>query len=187
VPSSAATVTTVPACLTPENPELWFKEEVQPHESNLRRWLHAKFPSLVDFDDLIQESYSRLIRAHRAGKVENAKNYLYATARNAALDFFRHQKVSQTDSLEATDNVTVLPDNADVPETVSRHQELAALREAISSLPPRCRQVFTLRKLYGMSHAEIGRQLNISAKTIEAQINFGMRRCAAYLRSRGMP
>jgi RNA polymerase sigma-70 factor (ECF subfamily) len=37
-----------------ENPELarWFAEEIQPHESALRGFLHARFPTLVDIDDL---------------------------------------------------------------------------------------------------------------------------------------
>jgi RNA polymerase sigma factor (sigma-70 family) len=185
VPSSA--VQSAPPCLVPDTHEDWFKENVQPHESGLRRWLHAKFPSLPDLEDLIQESYARLFRAYRAGKVQSPKNYLYTTAANAALDRFRHAKVRREDSLEVSGQAAVLQDRTDVAEAVSRNQELIVLREAISSLPPRCRQVFTLRKLYGMSHAQISRQLGISPKTIEAQINIGMQRCAAYLRSRGMP
>ena len=41
----------------------WFAEEVQPHESSLRSYLRSVFPSLPDIDDLVQESYARLLRA----------------------------------------------------------------------------------------------------------------------------
>jgi RNA polymerase sigma factor (sigma-70 family) len=57
----------------------------------------------------------------------------------------------------------------------------------MAALPQRCRQVFTLRKLYGLSHREIAAQLAISERTVEAQIDKAMRRCAAYLRERGLP
>jgi RNA polymerase sigma-70 factor (ECF subfamily) len=39
------------------------------------------------------------------------------------------------------------------------------LDEAINQLPPRQREIFTLRKVKKMSHAEIAKKLNISEKT----------------------
>lgn len=65
----------------------WFVEEVQPHESSLRSYLRCMFPSLPDIDDLVQESYARLIRAREAGRVSYVKAFPFTTARNAALDF----------------------------------------------------------------------------------------------------
>ena len=47
----------------------WFAEEVQPHEPSLRSYLRAVFPSFPDIDDLVQESYARLIRARETGTV----------------------------------------------------------------------------------------------------------------------
>jgi hypothetical protein len=41
----------------------WFSQEVQPHEPLLRAHLHSAFPSLPDVDDIVQESYFRLIQA----------------------------------------------------------------------------------------------------------------------------
>ncbi len=165
----------------------WFQEQVQPHESLLRRWLHARFPSLADMDDVIQDAYARLFRAHQLGKVKSAKNYLFATARNAAVDRVRHNGVIPMESLEDNAEVDVLQSETGVVEAVSRDQELQILRDAMTSLPTRCRQVFTLRKLYGLPHAEIARQLGISPKTVDVQINKAMRLCAAYLRARGLP
>jgi len=74
-----------------------------------------------------------------------------------------------------------------VREAVGRKQELEILRAALQALPTRCRQVFTLRKLYGLSHREIATQLRISERTVEAQIDKAMRRCTDYLRARGLP
>src|SRR5688572_5011946 len=71
----------------------WFAAEVEPHERSLRTYLRRVFPTLPDLDDLVQESYARLIRAKDAGRVSYAKAFLFTTARNAALDFFRRRKV----------------------------------------------------------------------------------------------
>lgn len=40
----------------------WFSEHVQPHEPALRAYLSKRFPSLPDHDDLVQETYARLLR-----------------------------------------------------------------------------------------------------------------------------
>ena len=71
----------------------WFVEEVQPHESSLRAYLRGMFPSLPDIDDLVQESYARLIRAREVSRISYVKAFLFTTARNAALDIFRRGKV----------------------------------------------------------------------------------------------
>ena len=164
----------------------WFAEQVQPHEPKLRAWLQARFPSLTDIDDLVQESYVRLIRARAKGQVQNAKTYLFATALHAAVDLLRREKIITSEPLEDFDRPTVLDERPDAKETASRNEELEILREAMYALPLRCRQVFTLRKLYGLSHREIALQLQISEKTVEQQVNRAMRRCAAFLRSRGV-
>ena len=169
------------------NTARWFTEEVQPHEPMLRAWLRARFPSLTDTDDLVQESYARLIRARENGQVRNAKNYLFKTALNAALDILRRKKVVSFERVGEYDALSVLEERPDASESASRTEELEILRQAMTALPTRCRQVFTLRKLYGLSHREIAAQLGLSEKTVEEQVNRAMRRCAAFLRSRGLP
>ena len=62
----------------------WFTREVQPHEPLLRAYLRKPFPTLHDFDDVVQESHLRLLRAREQGRIESAKAYLFAVARNVA-------------------------------------------------------------------------------------------------------
>ena len=71
----------------------WFAEEVQPHESALRSWLKVRFASCPDIDDVVQESYIRILRARTTGKIEHPKAYLFSTARNAMLDRLRRARV----------------------------------------------------------------------------------------------
>lgn len=164
----------------------WFAEEVQPHESTLRSWLRGLFPSLSDLDDLVQESYVRLIRAREAGKVARTKAYLFATARNVALDIFRRRKIVSIESVGDMADSTVLDDAPSVTDAVSRQQELALLAEAVKQLPARCRQTLTLRLLYGLSHKEIAAELGLSEHTVKAQLAKGMRRCTLYFEERGL-
>lgn len=160
-----------------------------PHEPMLRAWLQSRFANGLELDDVVQEAFLRVIRAHERGQLDSPKAFLFATARNLALDRIRHQRVAPSSSLAENEEWDVLYDADDVAETVARNQELELLTEAIQSLPDRCRQVFTLRKVYGMSQPDIARKLGISEHTVSAQLTIGVQKCtqfmAKYRRERG--
>lgn len=164
----------------------WFVDEVQPHESSLRSYLRGLFPSLPDIDDLVQESYVRLIRAREAGRISYIKAFLFTTARNAAMDLFRRRRVVTIDSVGNLAELSVAEDRPDTRDAVSRQQELEMLSTAVRGLPERCRQVLTLRLLYGMAQKEIAAELGISEHTVKAQLAKGMRRCADFFEQRGV-
>jgi RNA polymerase sigma factor (sigma-70 family) len=167
----------------PQDPHVarWFAEAVQPHEPALRAWLQSRFGGQCDIDDLVQEAYVRVLRAQATGEVQAPKAFLFATARNLALDRLRHERVLPMESLGENGESRVLEDATDVAESVARNQELALLTEAIQSLPDRCRQIFTLRTVYGMSQRDIGEKLGISDRTVAAQLAIGVARCTEFM------
>ena len=48
------------------------------------------------------------------------------------------------------------------------------------------RWLLTLRKLHGLSHREIARQLGISENTVNVHAALGVLRCREYLRTKGL-
>ena len=164
----------------------WFAAEVHPHEPSLRAYLRNVFPTLPDIDDVVQESYVRLIRARQAGKISYAKAFLFVTARNAALDLFRRKRVISIESVGDGSDLFVLEDSPDAAETLNKQQELELLADAVRQLPDRCRQVLTLRLLYGLPTKEIASHLRISEHTVKAQLAKGMRRCALCFVAKGI-
>jgi RNA polymerase sigma-70 factor (ECF subfamily) len=163
---------------------LWFDQQVQPHESMLRAWLRARFPALKDVDDLVQESYARLLRAREQGAAFEVKSYLFATARNAALDLVRRNKVVVIERVENMEHLSVLEESPGVGEALSRDEELVLLAEAIQSLPDACRHVLVLQKIHGLSYKGIAARLGISERTVNAQIAKGVLRIRDYVRTR---
>ena len=159
----------------------WFAEHVQPHEPMLRAWLRDRFPDEPDVDDIVQETYYRLLQAREKGGVSAVKAFLFATARNLTIDRLRHRQVMRSESLVDHFESSVLDGQDAIPEIVARNQELEMLTEAIQSLPDRCREIFTLRKVYGLSQREIAKQLGLSENTVTAQITIGAKKCMAFL------
>lgn len=134
----------------------------------------------TEADDIVQEAYVRMLRAHDRMEVQSPKAFLFAIARNLALDHFRHRRADGEKSLVENDVLSVLDEDEDIPENVARSQELGFLTEAIQSLPDRCRQVFTLRKIYGLSQKEIAERLGISEHTVSAQLTIGLHKCTEF-------
>lgn len=164
----------------------WFEEKVQPHEPELRAFLRRHFPTLQDVDDLVQEAYVRLLRAHESGSIVEPRAYLFITARNVAFDFFRRQRPASIEDLEEKHGLTVVEGGADAAESASHSQEIELLIEAIHALPPRCREIITLRKLHGLSYRDIASRLGITENTVNAQLAIGLVRCRQYLAARGV-
>jgi RNA polymerase sigma factor (sigma-70 family) len=164
----------------------WFAEEVHPHEPALRSYLRSHFPTLRDIDDLVQETYMRVLHARTAGRVAETRPYLFSTARNAAIDLCRRNRIVAFEPIVETHRSFVVEAGADAAETLNHDQELALLSDAFRALPARCRQVLTLRKLHGLSHRAIAEKLGISENTVSAQITLGVYRIRAYLVARGV-
>jgi len=164
----------------------WFVEEVLCHESELRRWLRNRFSLISDIENLIQEAYTRLIKAYESGPIANPRAFLFVTTRNLAFNEIRHFK----HELKVTaDDLHPLVDWDDVAvnpfHRAALCEEVSLLKEAIRKLPKRCRQIITLRKLYGLSQREIANRLGISINTVENQGTIGLKKCAEYFSQKG--
>lgn len=164
----------------------WFREEVQPYEPKLRAYLRHRFPTLSDVDDIVQETYARLFRERQAGRNFEARSYLFPVARNVAFDIFRRSRTIAIGGLGEMAGLGVLEERPDAAEAASHDQELELLHEAIGQLPDRCRQVFSLRRLQGLSHREIAHRLGISENTVDAQLCNAIFRCRQFFVSRGV-
>jgi RNA polymerase sigma-70 factor (ECF subfamily) len=171
--------------LPESNQANWFVTEVQPHRPALRAWLLARFPTLPDVDDVVQDTLARVLRAREAGPIRSARALLFTTARNLALDAVRRQQVVRFEPITDSTDSSVLADGADVVAAVSKQQELELLTKAIQSLPTRCREILTLRTAYGCTQKEIARKLGVSESTVEKQTALGIRLCAEFFATGG--
>ena len=168
-----------------QNAKRWFAHEVLPHETSLRAWLARQHPGLKpELDDIVQESYLRLLRAHAAGPIRCARTYLFGIARHVALELHRRRrKLCETSVNELPDGDSIAGD-ADIVAMVTHTQELALTAEAIKQLPDRCRAIVTLHTIDGLSYQQIAARLGLAEETVRVQMARAVKKCIAYLRER---
>lgn len=170
----------------PPDQAQWFLKDVQVHEPALRAYLRGAFPSLTDVDDIVQESYARLIRKRQSGSPSHTKAYLFATARNAALDFFRRRKVVEIETVPDLERVSVSSAERGADEALNRKQELELLGAAVEELPMPCREIIRLRLREELQQKEIAVRLGMTEAAVKAQIAKGLLLCSRYFAQRGL-
>jgi RNA polymerase sigma factor (sigma-70 family) len=163
-----------------DRPEDRYFREALEYEGVLRAYLFRYAPNPSDVDELLQETYARLLgmAAKDSSQIRSVRAFVLTIARNVALDWLRHQRVVPVELVADISALDVLDERAKVDEIVSAREELELLAEVVASLPARCRQAFTLRRVYGLGQKEIAARLGISENTIEQLLTRAVRRCA---------
>jgi len=155
----------------PETLELAFKNLFNREYDNLCRYALTYMQDENLAEDIVQDTFVK-IWEQKKELIETAeiKFYLITAVRNNCISALRKQKTQQ---FHYTD-VTPEPD----PEpfiTTTQHYETAneqakQIREALNKLPPKCKEIFLLIKMQGMSYKLTAETLGISIKTVENQM-----------------
>lgn len=56
---------------------------------------------------------------------------------------------------------------------------------AVAQLPPKCQQVFILRKVEGLSMKDIAIRMDISVSAVEKHVATGLIKCCDFFRAKG--
>lgn len=136
-------------------------------------------------EDVVQDTFVKLLRRAPAEGVANARSYLAKSASNLAIDYLRRERAHARRfvSGEPADSEVCprpLPD-----AIVQGRQELAILMSAVQQLPPKCRIVFILYREHELTMKEIATHVGISEKTVEKHIMRAMVHCRGRLRAAG--
>lgn len=152
-------------------------------EGVLRACLYRYCHNASDVEELLQETYARLLTAGSSSEpeVRSVRSFALTVARNVAFDWLRHRQIVPIDLVADMEAMDVMDERDQIDTIVNSHQELAMLVKAVQQLPERCRQVFTLRKVYGYSQREIAARMNITENTVEQQLMKAVRHCAQAL------
>jgi RNA polymerase sigma-70 factor (ECF subfamily) len=127
-----------------------------------------------DVEDVAQESVARLLRYRDSEPPEAWTALLYRIAINVVRDRARRDSHAPRGDASGIAPDAIAAD--DSPEQhASDQQALARVRTAILALPPRCRAVYLMHRVEGLSYPEIARRCGISTKAVEKQMSSALR------------
>lgn len=158
------------------DPEIvaWVSSHVVPFEADLRKKLRYICGTADEVDDLVQDIYYRFLKMRSVEHIDDPRNYVFQMARNLVIDHLRRKRVVNIEAVQSLDELAVF-DGAPSPERVTMARaELKWVLGVIAKLPERCRDVFQMRKVYGLSQAETAQQLGLSENVVEKETMRGM-------------
>ncbi|CAN7585766.1 RNA polymerase sigma factor [Phenylobacterium sp. LjRoot225] len=153
----------------------WVGGHVLPHEGDVRAWLRRNGSSSDEVDDIVQDAYCRLAALQSVVHIQNGRAYFFQTARHIAIERLRRARIVRIDCATELEALNVV-DNEPSPErVVTARRELQRVQRLIEDLPKRCRDIFILRRIRGLSQREIAARLGVSENVVEAQSARGLR------------
>ncbi|NGY37515.1 RNA polymerase sigma-70 factor [Flavobacterium sp. XN-5] len=119
-------------------------------------------------EDIVQNVFVKVWEQRtRLKQSHSIQSFLYKLVYNEFIDQYRKNQSLFT--LEKTFfealNTAAQENNAEDMERI-----VTVLNKEIKNLPPKCKEVFILSKQEGLTNVEIAEHLNVSIKTVEAQI-----------------
>lgn len=148
------------------------------HIDRLYRAARSLTGSREEAEDLVQETFARVLQKPRMLRSDDDLGYLLRVLRNTFISTRRAaaRRPQATATPEALDYIE--DPSASRPET---RLELAELYEAISELPPDFRDAVVAIDMVGLSYREAAKALRVREATITTRLHRGRQRIARSL------
>ncbi len=151
---------------------------------SIKTFLGRLLTQRQDIEDIAQEAYLRAYVAEQSRAIDRPEAYLFRSARNLALTKLTQKSRQMTDLIDDLDPAVVLKGETPLEAEVEAEESLGLHCEAVAHLPEKCKQVYILRKVYGLSHKEIAERVSLSVSSVEKYMRKGVLACRAYVARR---
>jgi RNA polymerase sigma-70 factor (ECF subfamily) len=138
----------------------------------------ARFIGSDAAEDVVQEIFYKLWKSRMTVLMnENTGSYLFNAVRHACLDELKHQAVHNeyAEKVRLKLKIEELYYNDDPMFLMDDDERLEAVYKAIEKLPKRCREIVTMKYIELRDAENIASLLNISKRTVEAQLYKGLK------------
>lgn len=147
----------------------WVGAQVLPHEADVRRWLGRTGATGHEIDDIVQDAYCRIAALDSVSHISNGRAYFFRAVRNIAIERARRARVVRLDWLTEIELANVVDHEPTAERILLGRQELKRVERIIEALPDRCREIFRLRRIQGVSQKAIAQRLNVTENVVEMQ------------------
>lgn len=148
-----------------------FRQLFITHYEKLHRYAYTLLKNEATASDAVQSVFTRLWEKQGAIILdEGIKNYLYRSIHNHCLNIIRQGNNKEKYTLYQAHNNQKTSISGEPEEQMVARELQTRIRQAMESLPTQCKVVFLKSREEGKKYTEIATELNISIKTVEAQM-----------------
>lgn len=133
-------------------------------------------------EELVEDVFVKLwANRFKAAEIENITVYLYVAVKNRALNALSQKAQDLVSAPFDFLDTTVDEFAADPYDLMITAEMMDRMRQAIDSLPPRCKMIFKLIREDGLKYKEVAEILNISVNTIDVQMAIAVKKICTVL------
>ncbi len=126
----------------------------------------------AESEEIVQEAFLKIWeKRDRINLDGDMRPYLFKSVQNLCYNFVEHQKVADKYYQVIEEAYKNQKGDYHSFESVIYSELQDKVEETIGSLPQKCREIFRLSRKDGLKYNEIAEKLQISVKTVEAQMS----------------
>lgn len=130
-------------------------------------------------EEIVQNAFVKIWAKRDEISIDTSvKHYLYRSIKNQCINHIQHLKIRQKHAQTVLDEARPESDPGYFME-IGLAEKIEA---SIDSLPKKRKEIFRLSREEGLKYREIAEQLNISIKTVEAQMGLALKQLREMLK-----
>ncbi|WP_262482846.1 RNA polymerase sigma factor [Aquimarina longa] len=154
--------------------EFVYRRLYEMHYNELCTYIFSLSRDKQQAEDIVQNVMLKIWKNKKKLNINTSvKSYLYKACYYELIDFYKKNK-KELNYIEQVQK-DALDIFIDEEEDFVKNQ-LERVKSEIEKLPPKCKEIFILNKIQGFKYREVAEQLDISIKTVEAQMSKAMSR-----------
>lgn len=168
----------IPAVKRGLNDELAFEKVYRQYFIRLFRFCFSIVHQKEAAEEIVNDVFLYLWkRREQSGDIKNLEAYLYIATKNLSLNYLRDNHFLHVVDKDINEYIGQYIKLEVTPGSMMESAEtVRQLQTAIDELPPRCKLIFKLIKEDGLKYKDVAALLNISVKTVEAQLAIAMKK-----------
>lgn len=171
----------MPGC-SPERVR-WVARHIIPAEPSVRASLQRSGADKHEVDDLIQDAYCKFAAMDSVDHIDQPQAFFMQVVKNLRRDKLRREKIIQFEEFTEIGEPIVEDREPSLEAAVSARLELGLVDQVLQSLPTRCRSIFTLKRIEGLSQREIAQRLGVTENIVENDVRKAVKALQAKLRN----
>jgi RNA polymerase sigma-70 factor (family 1) len=133
-------------------------------------------------EDTVEDVFIKLWKnKNTISAIKNLKLYLYISVKNSCINHLVKLKKINIKSIDEL-KIDFESITASAEESIISKESIKFINAEINKLPNKCKAIFILVKEEELKYSEVATLLNISVKTVEAQMSIAFKKLAAALK-----